>query len=482
MSINFKNIPGNVIGFFKSRFFRSRYKKTTTFIKRKPLSSFFIALILLFAAIFIGNFLTTPKPQPQAENIEKTVSIFSVGESPKSTFQAKIEKSGVIKIVALAPGVIQEIFVNEGDSVTQGQQLFTLSSNYTGGNAPGIQAQIADAQYKNVTDTFQAQKDLIQKQRDIANINHDNFSEMQSIATASANDTNDLINANQTILDTLNLQLQNDKNNSAPQATILSEESQINQLQGAQNQLKTGLRNLQEETDDGKAPGRLSDAQRDITQKQLDIQEKSLELNKEVSRLSADMADINAASMFPSSPFAATIERVYVRVGQVVTPGMPLAEISASDPRTSAIVDLPENIARNISTLDASNMYINNESNLVRPAFVPTEPTSGSLFSVIYPIPDALVTQVSDGEYIRIDIPVGNINTSGAVPFIPLDAIYQTQDSSYLIIAKNGKAVVQKVTVGNIFGSFAEITGGLHSGDQVILDRNVIAGDKISIK
>ncbi len=185
MSINFKNIPGNVIGFFKSRFLRARYKKTTTFIKRKPLSSFFIALFLLFAVIFIGNFLTMPKPQPPSGTIEKTVSIYSVGESPKSTFQAKIEKSGVIKIVALTPGVIQNIWVYEGDSVAQGQQIFTLSSNYAGGNAPAIQASIADAQYKNVLDTFQEQKDVIQRQRDIANINHDNFSEMQSIATAS---------------------------------------------------------------------------------------------------------------------------------------------------------------------------------------------------------------------------------------------------------------------------------------------------------
>src|SRR5258708_13353648 len=100
----------------------------------------------------------------------------------------------------------------------------------------------------------------------------------------------------------------------------------MNSLQGAQNQLKVSLSNLQLQTDSSKAPGQLANATRDLTQAQLDLQEKSLELNKEVTKLQADMADITAATMFPASPFAAIIERFYFRVGQLVIPGTPLAQ------------------------------------------------------------------------------------------------------------------------------------------------------------
>jgi len=91
-----------------------------------------------------------------------------------------------------------------------------------------------------------------------------------------------------------------------------------------------------------------------------------------------------------------------------------------------------------------------------------------------------LALDVSDNSYVAIDIPIGTTNTSAAVPFIPLDAIYQTQDSTYVLVIKNGKAVAQKITTGDIFGNFAQITKGLGDRDQIITDRTIIAGDKVA--
>jgi len=209
------------------------------------------------------------------------------------------------------------------------------------------------------------------------------------------------------------------------------------------------------------------------------MQEKSLELNKEVSRLQANIADVTAAAMYPTSPFGGIIQRVYVRAGQLVTPGTPLAEISATKDATSALVDVPENILKNISPIDSSTLYIGNKSFDTRPTFVPTEATNGSLFTIVYPIPDTLRNLVSDGEYVQILIPVGNTDTTAAIPFIPLDAIYQTQDSNYVLLDQKNKAVVQKVSIGSVFGSFVEITQGLASGDMIILNRNIITGDRV---
>lgn len=462
------------------RVYLSRYyKNITSTIKKKPFTSFLISLIALFVVIFIGNILSRPKPLPPAPNPAKQVTLFAIGETPKVTFQAQINKTGVIKIIAQTNAIVQNIYISEGDNVWQGKQLFTLSSNYQGGNGPAVMAQVANDQYNNVKDTFDEQKSVIQKQRDIANATRDNFSDTQNIATQSANDTNNLINSNQTVLDQLNNQLNTDRQNNVPQSTIVTEETQINQLQGAQNQLRQALSSLQEQTDSSKPPGRLANTQHDLTMQQLDIQEKSLELNLEVSRLQANIANINAAQMYPTSPFAGTVQRVYVRIGQQVSPGTPLAELSATDAAVSALVNVPENVIRNISLLDSSMLYIGSKSFDIRPAFIPTEATNGSLYTIIYPVPESLRTQVSDGEYIRIVIPVGKTDTSAAVPFIPLDSIYQTQDSSYVLLDKKNKAVVQKVNTGSVFGNFVAITQGLNSGDLLIVNRNIIAGDPV---
>ena len=462
--------------------YRKRYKQLTGFIKRRPLGSFFIALGLLLVAIIIGHIANQPKQQKAIPLQAKTVQIYSIGTAPKITVQAKVEKAGVVKIVAQSGGIVQNISVTEGKKVAKGQQLMSLSTNYQGGNAPALQAEIAQKQYQNVLDTFDKQKDAIQKQKDIANITHDNFTDQQSIATASASETNDLIDANQTILDTLNQQLTDLKNSSASQAAILAQESTINQLQGGQNQLKQALRNLQTQTESGKPAGRLTDTQRDLTIEQLELQEKSLELNKEVSGLQAQLAAVAAANMTPATPVKGVVQRIFVHVGQHVSSGTVLAVVAASsdDPETIAVADVPQQIAQHISRTEKSTVYIGDKSYQLKPYYVSIEATTGLLYSIFYTIPTTYTSMLTDGQYVAIAIPVGSANTGYAVPFVPIDAVYQTQDKNYLLLDEQGKAVSRDITLGQVFGSYIEITKGLHAGDQVILNRNIIAGDKVT--
>ncbi|MGH7203211.1 MAG: biotin/lipoyl-binding protein [Candidatus Levyibacteriota bacterium] len=467
----------------KNNNLKAYYRKTTTFIKSRPLGSFFIVLGLLLLVILIGHFLNQPKAQKQAVVPTKSVKLYSIGASPKASFQAKIEKAGVVKIIAQTSGIVQGITVTEGSQVLKGRELITLSTNYQGGNALGIQASIAQNQYQNVVDTFGKQKDAIQKQKDIANITHDNFTDQQAIASASANDTSSLISSNATILNTLNQQLTNDRNNGVSTATASAEQGQINTLQGAQNQLTASLRSLQAQTDSGKPTGRLADAQRDLTNEQLDIQDKALELNKEVSGLQAALAQVSADTMLPATPVSGTVERVFVRVGQQVSPGTELATITASDdaddPQTIAVVDVPQQIAQNISKLENSDIHLAHSDIHLKPYFVSADATDGLLYSIFYTIPTDDAKLVTDGQYLNVNIPIGSVNTGSTVPFIPIDAVYQTQDANYLLLDKNNKAVSQKVTLGNVFGNFIEVSNGLHSGDQVILDRNVVEGDSV---
>ncbi len=462
--------------------FRKWYKNTTSFIKRRPLGSFFIALGLLFLVIIVGHVLNQPKPEQAAKPVVKSVQLYSIGSVPKATFQAKIEKAGVIKIVAQTSGIVQSVSVSEGDKVAKGKTLISLASNYQGGNAPGLSAQIAQAQYQNVVDTYSQQQDVINKQKDIANSTFNNYTEQQNIASQSANNTGSLIAANQTILDTLNNQLTTDRNNGTPQPSLTDEEGTINTLQGAQNTLRSAYAQLQQQTDTGKPPGQLATQSRDLTLQQLAIQEKALSLNKEVTGLQAELAQINADTMLPASPVDGVVERVFVHVGQLVNPGTELAIVTAKEDsaQTIAVVNVPQEIAMDISKLVPSNLYLNGKSYEVKPYYISTDATDGLLYSVFYTVPTDKSNLVTDGQFVNVDIPVGTINSGATVPFVPIDSVYQTQDSNYVLLSVNGVAQTRKVTLGNVFGSFVEITSGIYAGDQVITDRNVIAGDKVT--
>src|SRR5581483_2311973 len=100
--------------------------------------------------IILGRILNQPKTTPTPAPQPKSVQLYSIGQAPKVMFEAKVEKAGTIKIVAQTSGIVQSISVKEGSNVNKGQELISLSTNYQGDSAPGVQAQIAQNQYQNV--------------------------------------------------------------------------------------------------------------------------------------------------------------------------------------------------------------------------------------------------------------------------------------------------------------------------------------------
>ncbi len=451
------------------------YRSLTSFIKSRPLTAFIIALVLLFAIIAIGGMFGQAKTTVSAKTQPKTVHVYSIGEAPKATFQGKIDKTGIIKIVALTPGIVQDISVNEGDNVYKGTQILSLSSNYQGGNLPALQAQIAQKQYQNILDTYDTQKDLINKQKDVANKIDQNTKDLRDMSSYASTESASLINDSQSYLDSLKESL-----TGSPSADLATQGA-INQLQGGLNQLKQGQRQLAYQADGNKPPAQLANLQKDMTLQQLDIQQKALDLNKEVSKLSAQIAGASAATMFPVSPFAGTVQAVYVKVGEFVTPGTMLATIVSPDVHTTVVVSVPVNIAKKISRLEESVLTVGSNTYSLRPSFISSEATDGTLYTLRYNIPDGADFAVAQGEYIRVEIPFGSADTGATIPFVPIDAVYQTQDTSYLLVVNGQKAEIRQITLGSIYGSFVEVTSGLKSGDQIILDRNIVAGDNVKI-
>ncbi len=453
--------------------------KTTKFIKARPLMSLALIFVLFVAVLLLGKVFEKKNIEAPKKEVAKAVEVYSIGESPKAVFQAKIEKSGVVKIIAQTSGVVQGVSVTEGQDVFQGQQLISLSTNYQGGNAASVQRQVAQTQYQNVLDTFDIQKGLIGNQRDVATSSAENAQKMRDIAHQSSDDTNSLIDNNQQQLDALKVQLQSITQTDPTYATT---QGSISQLESAIVQLRASQRSVDYQGKNDSPQSLLSSLQKDIALKQLDVQEKSLGLNKEVSKLQVSLAYINEATMYPASPFSGKVERVYVYEGELVNPGTVLATVTSSELKTIAVLSVPERVAKILAQGEPSELLINGKKIAIAPYYVSSQATDGEMYSVFYCIPEENQSAIANGEYISINVPVGVSKTVSSDPFVPVDSVYQTQDKAFVLVAGKEKAESKVVKLGNVFGSYVEVLSGLTSGDHIILNRNVVAGDKVTIQ
>lgn len=461
-------------------------RKTVATFQRFPVFSFIGVLAILFLLIATGNMIRKPKPEAEATVAQpKQVSVYSVGEAPRIRTQAKIEKSGVIKIVAQTGGIVQNINVKEGQEISRGSTLTHISTNYLGGTAVTAQRKIAEAQYFNARDTFDIQKDIINKQRDIANKNENNSDELRAISEKSVGETRDLISLNETILNTLNKDLsQYEATNSADvnRDAITALQQSKAQLTASLNQLRSSLRNLEYSTNSDKPQAQLSDLSKELTLKQLELQEKSLTLSKEVAHLQYNLALINESIAYPAAPCAGVVEKVHVKFGQSVNPGQVLFTISTNEKSALAVALVSRDIAQNISRIEPALISVGQNTVSVMPSYVSQEATDGSLYSVFYALPGEFIADYTNDSYVQAEIPVGYANTSSVIPYIPLDSVHQTQDAAYVYVVEKGVAKSKQIQLGEVFGQYVEVRSGLSSSDRIILDRSVFDNEKVTAR
>lgn len=461
-------------------------KKTISIVDKRPLASFFGLLGFVLVLIILGNFLR--QPQKAAETKEptpKSIQVYSVGKAPKIELSARIEKSGALKVVAQSPGFIQNINKWEGESVFKGEQLFWFSNNAQGGTIPSVSREIAEQSYNFAAGNFDLQIELINKRREIAEKSETMSDELRSITDQSLGGTRNLISLNEQILSGLDAQL-------AQLASLSSSDSAVLQIQQARSgvlsgltQLRLGLRNAEYQSSNDQEGAKLAELTKDIALKGLELEEKSLAFNKELSRLNLRISQITESLMYPASPCAGTIERIYVDVGESVGPGMPIASISCDKNWTSAIVPVSMNVAKNVSRIEKSVVKIGDAVVTLTPRYITTEPTEGSLHAIIFDIPEEYADKLADGMSLAVSVPVGAPQTSSIVPYVPLDAVYQTETEAYIyvITEEAGKKIAKSRTVilGPVYGSYVEVLEGLNDADQVIIDRNVLEGDVVNI-
>lgn len=461
------------------RFFSQILKPWLKKARQRPFLVFVLILFILTVLLVIGRFLREPEVVLEQPNDKPTqVTTYQVGSAPMVLSRAKVEKSGVVTIVAQTAGVVEEILVNPGQALSARQPIARLATNYSGGNVAGLQLQLARIQQDHLEQTHDLQKDLIKVQREVAFAGEANTTELREITKKTIGDSEDLLELNESIIDELDDQL----SVATDSAFILQTKQLKAQLKQANIGLKSQLDQARYQSDSNAPPADLARAQKEATLHQLEIQERALALNKEVASLQTKIAQVQAASMLPATPFAAKVERVHTSPGLTVQPGTPLATVSTDQLTTRLIALVSADIASSIVQHEKSNVFIPGGKVSLYPDYVSTQPTDGQMYSVQFTLSHEQAANLGNRSYINVELPVGSPDTSASIPFVPLDAVYQTEKTASVLVAQDGIAVLREVELGPIFGSYVEVRQGLQSGDGVILNRSVLTGQKVIVK
>lgn len=475
------------LSLFKERI--SSFKESfLNFIDMRPMTSFFGLIGILLLIIVIGNFLRKPADvSVEGEKLPKEVEIFSIAKAPKISFSGNVEKSGVINIVAQSPGIVQYVNVIPGQRVWKGQVLLGLSTNYQGGTLQSVSRQIAQQNYAVTEENYPAQKEIINKRREVADKTDAMNDQLRDITAQSFDATRNQITLNEQIISSLDDQIAELELNNAEgtnSALITQVKSTKSGLLSGLAALKSALRAGEYQANGDEEGAQLSNISRELAIKQLEIEERSLALGKEIARLNLQIAQINESLMYPASPEAGVIERIHVYPGQSVNPGTILATITADTNVAHVILTVSSDIAKQLSRLEKSNLFINGQTIELSPRYISSEPTDGTLHTVLFTLSQEQSDWVTQGMSIKVEMPIGQVKATASVPYVPIDAIFQTQDTSMLYVASSSgertyTVVPKKVELGTVFGSYVQIRSGLNQEDQVILNRDILSGDRV---
>lgn len=448
-------------------------------IKKKPFFTITLLFVFLMALIVASYFLRQAPQTDDEQNKEiKKVETFSLGKSPSIKTLARIDKENLIYIKAQTAGIIQKLYVKEGQHINyRGQNLLHISSNYQGADSATIRRQMSEKQYQQAQETYDLQKEMINQDRELTKKTDENTDELREIQADSIDETKDLIELNEEIIDYIDEQIAiaetaGDEDEVASQKQI--KYSYLSSLNAA----KANLRSLEYDSDDNEIPAQMANLTKDRTLKALDLQEKVLTLNLEISRLQYQIDKINESLSYPASFSNGNIEKIHVRPGQMVDPGDLLITMSGCNKAAFAVVETSKDITLNTSLYDSATLYIADQTLQLPPIHISKEAVNGTAYEIKYAIPEEYEALLTDQEYITVELPIGLPNTNH--PFIPLDTIYQSNDGSYVfIINENGQVNAKKIELGEVFGQYVTVLAGLDENASIIMNRSVVEGESV---
>ncbi len=220
----------------------------------------------------------------------------------------------------------------------------------------------------------------------------------------------------------------------------------------------------------------LSDTEESLELERLKKDRATRKSTLEQSQLSVALSNRSDAVLKPKTFTAGTVESIRVKRGDLVAAGDVLVTLSVPKGATTLETFLDKRTAALLDTTKEAHVTLEHQTLSLRPTYFSKSENEQGLFSVLFSLSPDTQNTIANGEYIKVALPLKSAESL----LVPIDAIFQDDTHVTVLTERDGQAISTTVTLGALHGSFALIQSGLNPGDRVILNRSVIAGDRVT--
>lgn len=165
-----------------------------------------------------------------------------------------------------------------------------------------------------------------------------------------------------------------------------------------------------------------------------------------------------------TAPFDGIITKKWADVGDLATPGKPLAAME--DPSAlQMLADVPEALIANVSLGDHLPIHLATITNDILGTIAEISPVADpkSRTSLVkLDLPDE--PGLRSGQFGRVAVPLG---TASAI-WVPTAAVIQRGQMELVFVLAGGQAQLRLVKTGNRIGDEIELVSGLNAGEQIV--------------
>lgn len=493
-----------------------------------------LVCIIILSAILVPTFLKKKQDDPIKESEPiKSTNVLRAGDTGiYSKVIAQVINKNEIKIVALSSGVVNKLLVEEGDDVKDGEKIGSLNETYTGDEIYDKQLALANNQLelakqgqKEAEKRYSMVNSTDDEREDIAKLQYEDFQQqlrfkeeqLKDVAT-QIEDMEDIAGDLEDYVNNLedyrrDIQAQGLPEFDETGALLGNEGATLGQRQ-ALFQSQTGLDQLRRSydmlvytTSANNPTSEIAELSRDITLEQIDNEKDLTKIGVEVSKLNVqaaelavDLRKIQAELRTIKTPISGRIEQLYVTEGDTVSIGTPIALLNGKLDMVLSI-KVSSELSTKIDEKGKALIEIDGESFDSNIDFISSMPVDGGFYEIKVSPSSSLQKKLTLGSSILVKLPLTQeLKDNDNVLFIPLDSVFKTSTSEYVLVAKNSaesicgqkeessesnERIVKKcdVVTGEIVGGEQiQILSGLDKDDYIISDRSIIPGQKITLK
>ncbi len=214
--------------------------------------------------------------------------------------------------------------------------------------------------------------------------------------------------------------------------------------------------------------------------------DRNQQLSLDNAEMNLKLAQISASLMRPATPMAGVVEKIKVKNGQLINPGQVVAVVRSNQDKIKLELNISDKMLKYVDFDSQAYFEFQAQKYPASFAFLPSTPDQGSSYKLTLTPADAveMVADLPHGTFVNLSLPLKNNAQSF---LIPLNAVYQTQNSNYVfILAQNETgemiAAQKNISLGPVIGDLVVVEGGLSTTDRLLLSLNLINNQRIQIQ